>query len=332
MIDQEKIATALDAAALRNAERRRFLSLAGRTGAAAGGLALLSACGGSSSSATPTPTPTATSTSSVEAADISILNLALNLEYLSAQFFSYASFGTGLPAADLTGSGTQGSVTGGAQVAFSDPVVAACAREIARDDRAHVEYLRSLAASLTGSSPVAMPAINIDGTSATGAFSTFAQLAAVVGAGAPFNPYASDEYFLYGAFILKDAIVTTYKGLAPLIGTTAFAAGATGVLGAEAYHAGLIRTLLYSKGLTANPTLFSNERDNLDGSTDLDQGIAGADATISNIAPVDGNGIVFSRTTGQALNIFFQNKAAVTSGGFFPAGVNGTVNTSAASG
>lgn len=333
MIDQEKIATVLDAAALRNAERRRFLSIAGRTGAAAGGLALLSACGGSSSgSATPTPTPTSTATSSVEAADISILNLALNLEYLSAQYFSYAALGTGLPASDLTGTGTPGTVTGGAQVAFADPVVAACAREIARDDRAHVEYLRSLAASLTGSSPVAMPAINIDGTSATGAFSTFAQLATVVAAGAPFNPYASDENFLYGAFILKDAIVTVYKGLAPLIGTAAFAAGAVGVLGAESYHAGLIRTLLYSKGLTANPALFSNARNSLNPGKNLDEGIAGASSSISNIAPVDGNGIVFSRNTGQGLNIFFQNKAAVTSGGFFPSGVNGTVNTSAASG
>ncbi|WEK44243.1 MAG: ferritin-like domain-containing protein [Candidatus Sphingomonas colombiensis] len=328
MIDQEKITTVLDAAALRSAERRRFLSLAGRTGAAAGGLALLSACGGnSSSSATPTPTPSPSSTASVEAADISILNLALNLEYLSAQYFSYAAFGTGLPASDLSGPTTPGTVTGGALVPFADPIVAACAREIARDERAHVEFLRSQ----IGATAVAMPAINIDG-GATGAFTTFAQLATVVGAGVPFNPYASDENFLYGAFLLKDVLVTVYKGLTPLIGTPSYVTAASGILGTESYHAGLIRTLLYSKGLTANPGLFSTARDSLDGASTLDKGIAGADATISNIAPVDGNGIVFSRTTGQALNIFFQNKAAVTSGGFFPSGVNGTINMSAASG
>ncbi|MFT3977261.1 MAG: ferritin-like domain-containing protein [Sphingomonas bacterium] len=327
MIDQHEIAAALDNAALRSTERRRFLSLVGRGGVAAGGLALLSACGSGDSDSSATPTPTPTSSSSTEAADISLLNFALNIEYLSAQYFSFAAFGTGLPASDLTGTGTQGSVTGGAQVSFTDPIVAACAREIARDDRAHVEYLRS---QLGSASTVAMPSLNIAGD-AGGAFTALAKLAQVPGASAGFNPYASDENFLYGAFILKDVIVTAYKGLAPLIGTADFAAGAAGILGAESYHAGLIRTLLYAKGLTATPGLLSNARDGLDGASDLDQGIAGADASISNIAPVDGNGIVYSRSTGQAFNILFQNAASATSGGFYPSGVNGTINASAAS-
>jgi len=320
MIDHEQI-TPLDDAALRSAERRRFLSLVGRSGVAAGGLALLSACGSDSSTSNPTPTPSATSTASTEAADITILKFALQLEYLSGQYFSLAATGAGLPASDLTGSGTQGNVTGGALVPFTDPQVAAVAREMARDDRAHVEYLRSL----IGTTPTAMPAINID---AAGGFGALAQLAGV----APFNPYASDENFLYGAFILKDVIATAYKGLVPLLGTPGFIAGMAGVLGTEAYHAGLIRTLLYQKGFTATPGKLSAARDSLDGSTTLDKGIAGADNTISNVAPVDGNGVTFSRTTGQVLNILFVNKAAVTSGGFYPAGINGTVNTSAASG
>lgn len=324
MIEQEKIATLLDAAALRSAERRRFLGFA----AAGGGLALLSACGSDSSGTTPTPTPTATATSTTEAVDITILNLALNLEYLSAQYFAYAATGAGLPASLTSGTGTAGTVTGGSLVPFSDPVVAACALELARDDRAHVAFIRSL----VGTSAVAMQSINI-----STAFTAFATAAGVAG----FNPYASDESFLYGAFILKDVIVTAYKGLTPLLGTASNVTGAAGILGTESYHAGLIRTLLYQKGFTANPTLFSNQRDSLDGATDLDQGIAAyvagsnppvVDPSLSNIAPVDGNGIAYSRTTGQVLNIFFQNKAAVTSGGFFPSGINGTVNSSAASG
>jgi len=313
MIDQEKIATAFDAAALRSAERRRFLSLVGRGGVAAGGLALLSACGGGDSTSEPTPTPSATSTESTEAADISILNFALNLEYLSAQYFSYAAQGAGLPAADTSGTGTAGAVAGGAQVAFADPIVAACAREIARDDKAHVEYLRAQ----LGEAAVAMPSIDI-----SNAFAAF-------GLGS-FDPYASDENFLYGAFILKDVIVTAYKGLAPLVATSAWLAGTAGILGAESYHAGLIRTLLYQKGLAANAGKISDARDGLDGSTDLDQGIAGANASISNIAPVDGNGVTYSRTTGQVLNILFQTSAGATRGGFYPNGLNGTVNASAA--
>lgn len=309
-----------DAAALRGAERRRFLTLVGRSGAAAGGLALLSACGGGSSSSTPTPTPTPTptATSSTEAADISILNFALQIEYLAAQYYAWSAFGAGLPAADLTGTGTQGAVTGGAVVNFSDAVVAACAREIARDKRAHVEYLRSL----LGSYAVSQPAINIAG-GAGGAF-------AGIGAGAQFNPYASDETFLYGAFMFEDVMVTAYKGLSPSITAANYLATATGILGATAHHAGLIRTLLYARGFTAVPAQISDWRDSMDGTQDLDQGIAGASAAISNIAPDDGNGIIYSRSTGQVLNVLYQNKAAVTSGGFFPAGLNGVLNSSIA--
>ncbi len=114
------------------------------------------------------------SVASTEAADITILKFALQLEYLSGQYFSYAATGAGLPASDLTGSGTQGTVKGGALVPFSDPQVAAVAREMARDDRAHVEYLRSL----IGGTPTAMPSLNIDSGS-TDAFAALAGLAGV---------------------------------------------------------------------------------------------------------------------------------------------------------
>jgi hypothetical protein len=51
----------------------------------------------------------------------------------------------------------------------------------------------------------------------------------------------------------------------------------------------------------------------------------------SNIVPADGNAIAFSRSPGQVLNIAYLNRMAVTRGGFFPAGVNGKINMSAAS-
>ena len=47
--------------------------------------------------------------------------------------------------------------------------------------------------------------------------------------------------------------------------------------------------------------------------------------------PLNENGLAYSRTAGQVLNIVYLNKNAVTLGGFFPAGVNGTIRTSAAS-
>jgi hypothetical protein len=319
----------LERSDIRRAERRKFLRMAGGAAAVAGGATLLAACGNDNAYSTyPTPTPTPAPTTGVTDADV--LNFALNLEYLEAQFYAFAANGSGLPSSMLGGVGTQGTVTGGRKVNFTDPVVAAYAREIAGDEIAHVAFLRSA----LGTAAVAMPSINIDG-SATGAFTAAARAAKVVGATGTFDPYASDENFLLGAFIFEDVGVTAYKGASPLLTNKTYLEAAAGILAAEAYHAGLVRTVLYSKGM-ATPSLrtiagqISDARDSLDGSSDDDQGITSSDATQSNIVPTDSNGIAYSRSTGAVLNIVYLNNASVSMGGFFPAGVNGAIRTSAA--
>lgn len=360
MTDPALTASILDAAAQRRAERRRFVKLASGGVAVAGGLSLLAACGGNDDDdpiTSPTPTPTPTPSSSSVAAEVAVLNFALQLEYLEAQFYAFAANGVGLPDDLLSGTGTRGAVTGGRRVNFTDPVVAAYAREIAADEVAHVAFLRQ--SQVLGTAAVAMPAIDL---SPGGAFTAAARAAGLVGANEIFDPYASDENFLLGAYIFEDVGVTAYKGASStLIFTAGFQEATAGLLAAEAYHAGLIRTTLYQKGL-ATPSLrtgadaISDARDRLDGvrtatatptptpsptptatatslptgvdARDLDQGITGT-ATMSNIVPADANGIAFSRTVGQVLNITFLNNAPVTSGGFFPSGVNGTLNTSA---
>jgi hypothetical protein len=50
----------------------------------------------------------------------------------------------------------------------------------------------------------------------------------------------------------------------------------------------------------------------------------------SNIAPLDENGLAYSRTAGQVLNIVYLTGMARDRGGFFPAGVNGSIRTSQA--
>ena len=71
------------------------------------------------------------------------------------------------------------------------------------------------------------------------------------------------------------------------------------------------------------------QRNALDNVGNDDQGIAGATSSISNIVPLDANGIAFSRNYGNVLNIVYLTNAAVTQGGFFPVGVNGTLHMSA---
>lgn len=63
---------------------------------------------------------------------------------------------------------------------------------------------------------------------------------------------------------------------------------------------------------------------------DLDQGIRPINDQ-SNIVPTDANGLAFSRSAGQVLNIVYLNRATTSAGGFFPNGVNGTIKASAAS-
>jgi len=337
VIDSDLLLNVLDAGERRRAARRSFLRTAGAASVVAGGGALLSACGASNNDSliTPTPTPTATTTATPSPASTDVLkdqdtfNFALNLEYLEAQFYSYAVTGAGLPAALLTGTGAAGGVTGGRQVSFTDPIVQQYAREIAADEVAHVAFLRSV----LGASAVAQPAINIDG-GANGAFTAAARAAGIVSGTGTFDPYASDENFLLAAFIFEDVGVTAYKGAAPLIAQSLLIDAAAGILATEAYHAGLIRTVLYAKGiatpsLRTNANLISDARDSLDGTTDLDQGIG--DGTTANLVPTDANGITFSRTPGQVLNVVYLNRNAVVGGGFFPNGINGTIKTSAAS-
>lgn len=262
--------------------------------------------------------------------DADVLNFALNLEYLEANFYSYAAFGTPIDASLTAGTGTQGAATGGRKATFTDPVVAQYAKEIANDEIAHVKFLRTALASAA----VAQPRIDV-GIDPNGAFSNAARAAGLIGptsAAMPtfFDPYADDVSFLLGAFIFEDVGVTAYKGAAPLITNKTFLEAAAGILAVEAYHASIVRTVLYAKGVdTRNAaTKISDARDSLDGSTDVDQGLG--DATNSNIVPLDSNGIAYSRTTGQVLNIVYLTKAAVSAGGFFPAGLNGTIKTSTA--
>ncbi|MEH3103189.1 MAG: ferritin-like domain-containing protein [Sphingomonas phyllosphaerae] len=345
MIDPFKALEILSAADARRAARRGFLKAAGGGAVLLGGASLLSGCYGDyGDTVDPTPTPSPTPTPTPTAiTDSDVLNLALNLEYLEAQFYLYAVNGTGLSATQTaSGGGTAGgTVTGGAKVDFSgDPMVGAYAREIAADEAAHVAFLRAA----LGSAAVAMPNINIDG-GANGAFTVAARAAGVIGSSDTFNPYSSPENFLLGAFLFEDVGVTAYKGAAPLLTNKTYLEAAAGILAAEAYHAGIVRTVLYAKGMSTDAlitatTKISDARDLLDGKptddttrgigADDDQGLVDAsNGNAANLVPANVNGIAYSRSSEQVHNIVYLNATGAnrTGGGFFP---NGTNNPNAA--
>ena len=314
MTEGSTLIEVMEARAKRREERRDFFKVAAASVAAA---PIVLTMGGKPLSAQTAVT------------DADILNFALNLEYLEAQFYYFAFFGEGLPSSILGGTGTRGNVRGGRKVTFTDPVVSQYAAEIAADERAHVEFLRGA----LGTAAVAQPEIDIS-ADPNGSFSSAARAAGLIGAGQSFDPYASDENFLLGAFIFEDVGVTAYKGASPLITNKTFLEAAAGILAVEAYHAAIVRTTLFRKGIQTPALITATERisdarDSLDGTSDKDQGIAVRD-NASNIAPLDTNGLAFSRTAGEVLNIVYLTSMARTQGGFFPNGVNGTIRTSSA--
>ena len=292
-------------------DRRAFLRTAGVAGmGVVGGAALLGS--GSTTAAAAGPT----------VSDSAVLNFALNLEYLEAEFYSYAVNGHGLAANMTTGTGTLGGVTGGRAVPFQSSVIKAYAKEIAGDEIAHVQFLRAA----LGSAKVSRPQINLKES-----FTAAAKAAGLIGAGQTFDPFANENNFLLGAFIFEDVGVTAYKGAAPLITNKTFLEAAAGILAVEAYHAGIVRASLYNKGLSPQAGKISIARDSLDGTTDLDQELTRSGG-MANLVPTDANGLAYSRSTGQVLNIAYLTPKQVTKGGFFPAGVNGSINQSGANG
>ena len=188
--------------------------------------------------------------------DNDILNFALNLEYLEANYYYLAAFGTTIDVANAAstaagaltlgingvgGAGVQASYTGTAasnKVPFTTARVAGYAVETAVEEGKHVGFLRGALGGLA----VAQPQLNLT-------IPVFTQLATAAGASSaflPFNPYASDATFLVGAYIFEDVGVSAYHGAAPLItNKTGILPAAVGIHAVEAYHAGLVRTSIY---------------------------------------------------------------------------------------
>jgi hypothetical protein len=296
--------------------RRRFLAGVGAAGAAAA----VVGCGGSS---TPAPTPTPTPTPTASATDLAVLNFALNLEYLEAEFYLRAATGSGIPSANI--GSNPGTVTGGTQVPFAgQTALQEYANEIAQDELNHVIYLRSAITSF-GGTPVDRPAIDF-----TDAFNAAASAA---GIGSTFNPFADPMSFLVGAFVFEDVGVTAYHGGAALITNKTILGAAASILAVEAYHAAEVRTLIVgaaaqagaSQAYLSDAVAISNLRAQLGGGNEK------APSASSIVAADPTTSIAYSRTTDQVLHIVYATGggAGVAKGGFFPNGLNGGIAVTA---
>lgn len=289
--------------------RRSFIAGLG----VAGATAVLVGCGDDSKKTT---TPPVTPPAGVTDADV--LNFALNLEYLEAEYYLRAATGQGLSSTDA-GSGA-GAVTGGAMVTFPSATLQQYAFEIAQDELNHVRFLRQA----LGSAAVSRPAIDLT--------NSFNGLASAAGIGSTFNPFADSNSFLLGAFVFEDVGVTAYHGAAGLLTDKTNLGAAAGIMAVEAYHAAEIRTLIYGLSVAASSTTLV---DNANKVSTLRGTLGGGNETTlsatSIVAADSMNAIAFDRTTDQVLHIVYAAGAGVvTKGGFFPNGLNGTIKATAA--
>jgi hypothetical protein len=248
------------------------------------------------------------------ASDLDILNFQLNLEYLEADYYLRGSMGMTL---DQVLGGSQGApVKGGRKVRFSTAVREGMIKNIAGNEVAHVRF----AQQITGSRAIRRPPIDFD--------AGFAAVAAAAGI-AQFDPFASEMDFFLGGMLFEDVGISVLKGAAPKLRSLQLRESAAGLLGAEGYHMGAVRSVLYKMGEPARSraVAISEFRDRMDGPQDLDQPPTKI-GNMANIAPTNENGIVFGRTPQHALNIVYGSQArGVMAGGFFPQGFNGRIRS-----
>jgi hypothetical protein len=213
-LDPVKAEQELNALRYRRAlARRSFIKNVGMAGIGVAAGAMVEGCGTSSVSHAQGPSET------------DVLNFALNLEYLEAEFYSVAVSGSVL-SSSVTGAASM--ATGGAKVTFTDSRVADIAAEINADETLHVKYLRTA----LGASAVAEPVINLN----------------ALGIG-----FATQAQFLTLARAFEDTGVSAYAGAATLLTGNNLQAAAQ-ILAVEAYHAGNIRLYVIEDGITVPAT------------------------------------------------------------------------------
>lgn len=254
--------------------------------------------------------------------DADVLNFALNLEYLEAEYYLRAVTGKGLPTS-LGGLSGNVNAPSNTLVPFEIPALAYWAQRICNDEIAHVNFLR-VGIAAEGGTVAPEPKIDL-----VNSFTTLAIAAGLIVPGQTFNPFASEIDFLLGAYIFEDVGVTAYAGAAMLLTNPDNIAYSASVLAVEAEHAGCIRSYLAEIGGGAATNAISALRQKLSGVQDNGTDLSASGGNPFSFANCDYNGQVFRRTPQEVLNVVYGAPGTgVASGLFFPDGMTGAVVSS----
>ena len=242
-------------------------------------------------------------TAPADSTPFDVVQFALGLEYLEAEFYTIATTGKTLEeyGVDTSGSGRSGPTTtkyGMVDFSGSTTQTGPVAMDIAADERAHVKLLRAALTSY-GVTPVAKPTINLDAIASLGA------------------SLENMTTFLRLARIFEDIGVTAYAGAATsLVSAPPVLMYAARILAVEGEHVANIRLQIAMQGIST----FTLD------AVDIIPPPSGTNYFSTNIA----NGLVGTRTPYEVLFLAFGDTPNAGAGGFFPMGYNGAYHHSSA--
>lgn len=225
---------------------------------------------------------------------VDVLNFALNLEYLEANFYLYVTTGSGL-SSSMNGNGA--AVQGAPGKLALDANTLAVAQALATDEVNHIAGLRAAVTAL-GGTPIAQPVINL---AANGTITTQAQFLA---AARQFTALGGSAY-VGGAQLLvsNPAVLTT----------------ASQILGAEGQHAGVLAYLCINQGINSPAIDAQDVPPTATNYITVD--------AVHALAPLrtapQALGVAYRVSTAATVT----PPTGVTMGGFFPNGFNGNVKS-----
>lgn len=260
-------------------------------------------------------------------ADADLIEVALNLEYLEAEFFLNSAYGKGLDYFDPS-LAAGGPPPIGAQQANLDALTKDITEQLGLQE---VGHLRAIKQTIPDAFPRVL--LNIS----KGVFAQIMDTALGYQLQPPFDPYANSINFLLASYLIPYVGLTGYVGANPQLTNSTSKRLVAGLLAVESGQDAQIRTLLYQKkdeeiyGMTvANITDKLSELRNTLGHTGIvDEGLVvpeclGAEGRISgNSLSADANSVAYARTPEQIFRIVYGTGDASKPGGFYPNGGRG---------
>ncbi|XP_031282692.1 desiccation-related protein PCC13-62-like [Pistacia vera] len=258
------------------------------------------------------------------------IQVALNLEFLEAEFFLNSALGKGLDsiAPMLTAGGPRPV---GAKKANLDALTNRIIEEFGYEE---VGHLRAIITRIGG---FPRPLLNLS----TENFANMFDAAVGYKLDPPFDPYLNTVNYLLACYLIPYVGLVGYVGTIPNLVTYTSRELVAGLLGVESGQDAVIRALLYEKAnekvLPYNITVakfsgyISQLRNRLAMCGIKDEGLIvplqlGAEnKTETNVLSADANSLSYARTPQEVLRIVYGTSSEYKPGGFFPNGGNGRI-------